>query len=150
MLYCPNDQKDDSETVIRILEKAVWEAFDLSEAQFQEELELTDFIFSCQDSKTIMLDFSKDVYFFPQTVGIETAILQEDSDFLWIDYGSHGQINYLKSNGIASILSKSIEGLHTILVSVLSLYVENGTTIYLIDPEEEDEWDEEEFFNDNF
>jgi hypothetical protein len=150
MLYCPNDQSSCSQTAIRIFRKAVWEAFDLNEASFPKDLELTYSVSDGEESRVLMLDFSMDCYFLPQEAGLEKVRLHEDKDYLVSNYGEHGCIKYIKCSGTAFIESKSTTGLNTILDSILSLYEENGSIIDLVSPTDEDDWEEEEFFNENF
>ena len=149
MMYCPNDQLRTSHTAVRLFRKTVWEAFDLSEASFPTDLELTYLVLDGGDSKVLMLDFSRDCYFFPQEAGLEKARLHEDRDYLVTNYGEHGCIKYIKCSGTAFIESKSTTGLNTILDSILSLYEENGSIIDLVSPTDDADWDEEEFFNEN-
>jgi hypothetical protein len=150
MLYCPNDLSDSNDSAIRIFRKTVSETFDLNEAYFQKDLELTYNISSSPGFKTIMLDFMKDLYFLPLTVGTERARFHEDSALFQITYGDFGCIVYIKATGTAFIQSKTSKELHNILDGVLTLYEENGSIVDLVGPSEEDECDEEEFFNDNF
>lgn len=150
MLYCPNDQSSSSQTAIRVFRKTVWEAFDFKEASFPTDLELTYLVSDGGDSKVLMLDFSRDSYFFPQEAGLEKVRFNEDRDCFVSNYGEHGCIKYIKCSGTAFIESKSTTGLNTILDSILSLYEENGSIIDLVGSSDDTDWEEEDFFNDNF